>query len=278
LKTKIAFLILVFSGAISRGADTKALLEQALIAEKKPDLNRAVELATQAIQADPMSVEPYFYRGRFYAKAHDPNSAISDFTKVIALNSGFAPGYQQRGYEEFKLGKIEESLKDFDKVIELMPDQAPYHWQRGISLYYAGKFEEGRKQFEQHRKVNPQDVENSVWHFLCLAKEKGLDAARKSVIPIRQDTRIPMMEIYTLFSGKGTEEQVFEAARAGKPTNLELKERLFYAHLYVGLFDDATGKLAAALDHIKKAAADYYQDNYMGDVARVHLMSLQKKE
>jgi lipoprotein NlpI len=261
---------------VTPGADTNPLLEQALIAEKKPDLNRAVDLATQAIAADPRAVEPYFYRGRFYAKAHDPNSAITDFSKVIELNPTFAPGYQQRGYEEFKLGKIEDSLKDFDKVIALMPDQAPYHWQRGISLYYAGKYEEGRKQFEAHRKVNPQDVENSVWHFLCTAREKGLDAARKSLIPIRQDGRIPMMQIHALFSGNASEEQVLEAARAGKPTQLELKERLFYAHLYLGLFDDATGKPAEALAHIKKAAADYYQDNYMGDVARVHLMALQK--
>mgnify|MGYP000446850332 CR=1 FL=1 len=38
--------------------------------------------------------------------------------------------------------------------------------------------EEGRKLFELHRSVNPQDVENAAWHFLCAARVDGLEKAR----------------------------------------------------------------------------------------------------
>lgn len=269
------FLCLLFSGF---AAEPKPLLEQAVIAERKGDVSHAVELATQAIAASPASAEPYFYRARFYSTAHDHKSAIADLDKVIEIAPQFASAYHQRGGEHFKLGHIEASLKDFDKTIELMPAQAPHDWQRGISLYYAGKYDLGRKQFEDHQKVNPQDVENAVWHFLCVAKERDLDTARKTLIPIRRDSRIPLMEVYALFGGAGSEDAVLKAAQAGKPTNLELKERLFYAHLYLGLYDDITGKAAEAADHLRKAATDYYQDNYMGDVARVHLALLEQKK
>ena len=71
------------------------------------------------------------------------------------------------GEEAFRAGKIDESIKQFDLAIAAQPRLAPHHWQRGISLYYAGRFDDCRRQFEIHQTVNSEDVENSVWHFLC---------------------------------------------------------------------------------------------------------------
>ena len=76
----------------------------------------------------------------------------------------------ERGMQEFQANKIAESLRDFDRAVELDSAGAPFLWQRGISDYYAGKFEEGRRQFESHKAVNPDDVENAAWHFLCVVR------------------------------------------------------------------------------------------------------------
>lgn len=179
--------------------------------------------------------------------------------------------YNDRGSEAFKQGKIEESIKDFDKAIELEPKLKPHHWQRGISLYYAGKFDECRKQFEIHKTVNPEDVENAVWHYLCVARTKGVETARKGLIPIRSDERVPMMEVYAMYRGESTPEKVLSVANAGGPSDRELHVRLFYAHLYIGLFQEAAGQKKLALDHIRKAAKDFPVGHYMWDVARVHL-------
>ena len=91
---------------------------------------------------------------------------------------------------------------------------APYLWQRGISDYYAGQFKKGREQFESHKRVNPDDVENAAWHFLCVARTNGIEAARKSLIPIdvTRDSRVPMTEIYELYAGRGSEDAVTNAA------------------------------------------------------------------
>ena len=49
-----------------------------------------------------------------------------------------------------------------------------------------------------------------------------------------------------------------------------LRTRLFYAHLYIGLYHEAHGSGAGAREHILLAAEKYAGDDYMGDVARVH--------
>ena len=98
------------------------------------------------------------------------------------------------------LGRVKESVADFDKFLEARPDQRPQHWQRGIALYYAGQFEDGAKQFEIHKTVNANDVENAAWHFLCVARWKGVEAARAGLIPIEGDGRVPMMTVHKMFA------------------------------------------------------------------------------
>ncbi len=182
---------------------------------------------------------------------------------MLAAQAQESPAFfNQRGEEHFRSGKIAESIADFDKAIALAPRIAPQHWQRGISLYYANRFADGRKQFELHQTVNPSDVENAVWHFLCVARAEGVDKARAALIPIPEDTRVPMMQIHALFGGKGAVDDVLKPARG--------REALFYAHLYLGLYYEALGNVALAKKHIKLAAHDYSVDHYMGDVARVH--------
>ena len=152
---------------------------------------------------------------------------------------------------------------------------APYHWQRGISLYYAGEFDKGAKQFELHKTVNPQDVENAVWHFLCVARLAGVEKAREKLIPIHANARVPMMQVHELFAGRGSTQAVMDAVKAGEPDESSLKNRLFYAHLYLGLYDEALSKPESARDHLQMAEK-YASEDYMGDVARVHVRVLKE--
>ncbi|MBI3850490.1 MAG: tetratricopeptide repeat protein [Verrucomicrobia bacterium] len=247
------------------------LLEKAKTAYTNNKRQEAMALATQAIEVEPKNPRSYFVRARFHEESHEPAKAIADYDEAIKLDPRLADAYQHRGGEHFKLAHIKESLADFDKFIELVPSQAPYHWQRGIALYYAGRFEEGRKQFESHQTVNPNDVENAVWHFLCVARADGVEKARAALIPIKGDARVPMMEVHALFAGKTKPEDVLKAAGAGGPPTLRLNHQLFYAHLYLGLYFEALGDDKQAREHIAKAAGEFQTGDYMGDVARVHL-------
>ncbi len=171
--------------------------------------------------------------------------------------------WNRKGEEEFRSNGIAASIKSFDRAIQLEPRLAPHHWQRGISLYYAERWNDCIKQFELHKTVNPEDVENAVWHYLCLARARGREVARRELIPIKDDGRVPMSQVHDLFAGKTTPEQVLAAA--GADTNA-----LFYAHLYLGLYWESLEDEEKAELHLRKAAYDFSADHYMGDVARVH--------
>ncbi len=189
---------------------------------------------------------------------------------LLAFLQGGADLHNARGTEAFKAGRVAESIREFDKAIAAEPRLAPHHWQRGISLYYAGKFDECRKQFESHKTVNPEDVENAVWHYLCVARVSGVETARKGLIPIQADERIPMMEVYAMYRGESTPEKVFAKAREGSPAEKELHVRLFYSHLYIGLFQEAAGGRKEAARNIGIAEKKYPVGHYMWDVARIH--------
>lgn len=264
------------AAAESEPPTAASLLMRANAAFKQGDLTNAVEWVTKAIAADPENAAGYALRASIHEKAGRHAKAIADFDEVLKRQPDAAAYYQRRGVEHFRSGHFKEAVADFDKTIELNPHFEPQHWQRGIACYYAGQFEKGRRQFELHQTVNDRDVENAAWHFLCVARLSGVEKARASLIPIQGDARVPMKEIHELYAGKIQPEEVLAAARAGTPSPERLRNQLFYAHLYLGLYFEAVGNAKAARAHISKAARDFLNSGYMGDVAGVHFELLQK--
>ena len=129
-----------------------------------------------------------------------------------------------RAVDEFEQGRFAQSAATFDELAKMIPDQAPQLWQRGIALYYAGRYTDCRRQFESHRTVNPDDVENAAWHYLCVARAESSGSARAALLPVGPDPRSPMREIYQMFGGSLGPDDVLKAAgtdRAGQ----------FYAYL-----------------------------------------------
>ena len=253
------------------------LLNQAQAAQRARRLGDALILAAQAVNTSPKNPQVYYVRGRLYAEDREHTKAVADFDQALALEPRAGEIYQLRGMEQFKLGHFEESCADFDKLLRFVPQQGAYLWQRGISCYYAGRYEEGRKQFELHQTVNSNDVENAAWHFLCVARANGVDKARAALLPIKEDSSAPMMQIYAVFAGKARPEDALTAAKGGYASVAQLNRQLFYAHLYLGLFYEASGNEKLARKHITQAAEEFKVDDYMGDVARVHAELLRKK-
>jgi lipoprotein NlpI len=270
--------LLVAGAARAEDATIDELIAEGHKAIAQGEFEQAGETAEKAVKLDPTNSHGWLIRGMVSEHHKKHAEAIADFNRALELNPKFAVVYDLRGNSHFKAGEIQKSIDDFDRYLELMPGQKPHHWRRGISLYYAGRFDDGAKQFELHQTVNNNDVENAAWRYIRMARgSAGVDAARSDLLVIERDTRVPMMEIYALFAGKGTADEVLKAAEAGKPAPAQLKERLFYAHLYLGLYYEATGDAPKAREHILLAADEFYVPHYMGDVARVHAALLKEK-
>jgi lipoprotein NlpI len=124
------------------------------------------------------------------SRSHPRVVAIAILLAAMSLAS---PGAQNAGavldraVADFEAGRIALSASGFDQVARMVPDLAPQLWQRGIALYYAERYQDCREQFESHRRVNPDDVENAAWHFLCVAKLESPEAARSALLFVGRD-------------------------------------------------------------------------------------------
>lgn len=261
-------------------ADMKAGIDRAQLLFRKGKDDDAIAEASKLVKAYPAKEQPLLLRGSLFEAVGKYDAAISDVSAAIKIKSKPAY-YQRRGVLHFNASRFKASVKDFDQFLKSYPDQAPHHWQRGISHYYAKMYKEGVAQFEIHKKVNPEDVENAIWHYLCKAKVDGLKKAREGLIPIKADTRPWADSAYRLFQGNLKPEAMLKAMTtdAEAANNPRTKDYiLFYTHLYIGLFYEAEGDAKLAKKHILLAANKYPSTHYMGDVARVHAKLFESKK
>lgn len=242
----------------------------------------SLSLATTAWSDEASSVDELLDRAVKSDEAGDHEQAIQLASHAIAKDPTAASAYYIRGRAHFRAARMPQSVADFDKYIELRPSVSARQWERGIACFYAGQLEAGAKQFEAYQQFDGHDVENSVWRFLCMVPQVGVERAQAVMLPIENDRRVPMMQVYEMYRGNLKPYQVLAAARAGDPEPEVLAGRLFYANLYIGLWHDANGSKELAQQHLKLAADEKLRSNprinrYMWDVARIHKAHLHRQ-
>jgi len=109
---------------------------------------------------------------------------------------------------------------------------------------------------------NGQDVEETVWRYLCQAQLHGAEAARAGLLAVRNDPRPVMSTVYALFAGTCDTEVLLTVARDQRAR--------FYSQLYAGLYYEAKREVARARHHITQAAAMQVLDDDMAWLAIVH--------
>ncbi len=240
------------------------LLDRHLKAHPEDEAARRLRIQVHLSLARPEAAEP---DARYLAQKHPRDADYADLLGSVL----------------FHQGKVKDALKQFDRAIALDPRRRPGHWQRGIACYYVGQYEQGAKQFELYLQVDAADVENAVWHYLCVARSSGHRAARKRLFPLGRDPRVPLQEVYHLFAGRGTPQQVLarveeKTDRQGRPLSAQARLlRRFYAHLYLGLYYEVHGQIPQAKKHLDQAIQCPLAPHYMWYVARVHRMWLEGK-
>jgi lipoprotein NlpI len=262
--------------AAGAAESSSQLIQRAKEAYSHREPLKALELATEAIQLEPGNATNFYVRAQILGLMDKSEEAVTNYTAALNRDVLFADAYEARGIEQFKLGRSKESVEDFDRFIAVVPRQGPYQWMRGIALYEEKRFGDGQKQFESHQTVNPNDVENAAWHFACVARKEGPEAARKKLLRIKDDSRVPLMTVYGLYRGTASIDDVFKAAEEGTPSQEEIRPRLFYANFYVGLYLEAI-RDERALVYLRKAAETYRLDGPMGNVAQVHYKRIMRK-
>ncbi len=204
----------------------------------------------------------------------DLNVAINESPTAVGL-------FSKRGDRHLFLGHFREAVSDFEKMIALDSKQDAPHWRLGIAYYFAGDFAKCAAQFQKYHDFDGRDRENGIWKFLADSKTMGLEAGRKAMLPYTAFDREPFPSLYEMFAGRKTGDEVL--AEVQKKALAKDGAVMFFAHYYVGLNADLLGDRVRARELLERAVDSPWgrtAENgpaYMWQVARLHRESLAAK-
>ena len=204
---------------------------------------------------------------------------VSSADAAIARDATQVRAYSNRGDAQLFLGKAKEAVADFEKMIALDPSQDAPHWRLGIAYYFAGDFAKSAKQFEKYHAYDDHDRENGVWKFFAQAKSAdGIEKARKEMLEYKRFDREPFPAVYDMLAGKKTAAEVLtELDKKGLKDDALV---MFFAHYYIGWYEQLQGNTAVAKEHLGNAVGLAQKagagggPGYMGQVARLHYEAL----
>jgi lipoprotein NlpI len=205
---------------------------------------------------------------------------LSDRIRVLTEGLKAAPKsvdtYSRRGDAHFMRGSFKEAVADYEKMVELDSALDAGHWRRGIAYFYAGQYEKAARQFEAYHSQDDVDRENGIWRYFSQAKAFGLEKAKAGLLKYAKDDREPFPDVYQLFEGKRTPEQILEKIKSAEIGDDAREPRYFYAHLYIGLNSAVLDRPGEAVKHLRKAVENKWAPNsgfgpdYMWHVGRLH--------
>ena len=198
---------------------------------------------------------------------------------IVDTDADAVGKYSRRGDLHMFLGKFAEAEADYKKMSALKPDLDASHWRLGIAMYFAQHPEDAAAQFDRYHSFDNVDRENGIWRYLSHRAAFGKEKAREQLLKYEKDDRPPFREVYQLFEGTMTADQVLQSISPDLPESSR-RSRLFYAHLYVGLNDAVEDKPEAALKALREAVKNEWPreagfgPDYMWHVGRLEYLRL----
>ncbi|MEW6266538.1 MAG: tetratricopeptide repeat protein [Thermodesulfobacteriota bacterium] len=122
--------VILVLAAVPAWADFREDLELGFRAQRRGDLNQAVELYTKVIRSRDLPAgnraSVYLLRGEAYRDMGETEQAVADFTRALRVRPNYAQAFYFRGLIFEKLGRGDEALKDLKKAHALRPDNELY--------------------------------------------------------------------------------------------------------------------------------------------------------
>lgn len=86
------------------------------------ELNEAIALYTQSIEAEADSTMAYLYRGSVYYERADYAQAIQEYTQALTIDPVFTWALNARGVAHYRNGNPEAAQADFQQSLDLDPN------------------------------------------------------------------------------------------------------------------------------------------------------------
>ena len=119
---------------------------------------------------DSKDYREHYNRGVARLEKREHDLAISDFTKAIEINPGFANAYFYRGRTYLRKGEHDQAISDLNKAIEIDPKLAVAYGERCV-IYFIKK--EYDKVWENIHKQESLGVEANPGFLKALREASG---------------------------------------------------------------------------------------------------------
>ncbi|KAE8611225.1 hypothetical protein XENTR_v10012375 [Xenopus tropicalis] len=123
---------------------------EAINALGEGELQKSIDLFTEAIKLNPRIAILYAKRASVYIKLQKPNAAIRDCSRAIAINPDSAQPYKWRGKAHRLLGHWEDSAHDLAMACKLDYDEDASAMLKEVQPR-ANKIAEHRRKYERKR-------------------------------------------------------------------------------------------------------------------------------
>jgi aryl-alcohol dehydrogenase-like predicted oxidoreductase len=179
------------------------------------------------------------------------------------------------------VGDAEASVELFDAILAIDASLSPLLWQRGLALFYQGSYAAGAAQFLNDVTANGNDVEEVVWHHLCLCQLRAPEFPAHAAAHMRApsllacgfDDRPVMHLVQQLYESGATNPA--EGARRVLPSLMT--DHGSYGRFYAALWLEVVCRDHAAALPLFAAAAEAPTEDFMGRVMRMHARRAQQQ-
>ena len=201
--------------------------------------------------------------------------------KIDPANADAVNLYSARGDTLMFLGEFEKAEADYQQMVKLQPELDTSHWRLGIAMFFANHPKQAAAQFDKYNSFDNVDRENGIWRYMSHYRAFGKDEARRQLLRYETDDRPPFKEVYRLFDGSLTAEEVLKAIPDDLPV-ASRESRLFYSHLYIGLNQVVEGNTDEAKISLRTATLNPWPrkagfgPDYMWHIGRLQYLELRK--
>jgi tetratricopeptide (TPR) repeat protein len=115
----------------------------------------AISDATKAVSLNSRYANAYINRGNAWFAKEDFNKAAADYAKAIESDSKSAAAHFNYGLAHHRLEQYEKAIPSFDTAIKLDPGQADYWKTRGNAKYNLSRYQESLTDYNKAIQLNP---------------------------------------------------------------------------------------------------------------------------
>jgi len=160
------------------------LTNEAALYAKAEKFDQAIEVYTEAIEADPSNARSYYYLGKVYATQGMPGESKEMMDRAIALNPSYAPfANLTLGVAMAGAGDYERAAAFFSAALAADPELGLAAYNLGLSLANLGRNEEAERAFSRAEFLCKDDTGTQAGiarAYVSLGRpERGLSQAER---------------------------------------------------------------------------------------------------